>query len=74
MPTYMFICPLCEHIQQTRVQEYEVPVVYCEKCLEEVGLKVEMERKISGPNVIYKGDGFYVTDYKIRKPDEEWDG
>lgn len=57
MPIFEFDCPACE----TRVEEFfrssrcEVPV--CPECGE------KMVRRLSAPAIIFKGSGYYTTDY-----------
>lgn len=60
MPTYEYRCNTCdttfEHFQS--IKEEPLTTCLCEK-------KGEVKRLISsGTGIIFKGSGFYVTDYK----------
>ena len=59
MPTYNYYCSKCEE-QFTYFQRMsENPISNCEKC------KGKIHRIISGgAGLIFKGSGFYITDYK----------
>jgi putative FmdB family regulatory protein len=59
MPTYEYICTKCGHEFEAFQSINEPPVKSCPKC------KGKVERKISGgAGLIFKGSGFYITDYK----------
>jgi len=60
MPTYEYECPKCgNHFEQFQSMKDE-PLKRCPKC-KKLGLK----RLIgSGAGLIFKGTGFYITDYK----------
>ncbi len=60
MPTYDYRCKACGHLFQT-MHGMTAPVLRkCPKCG-----KLKLERLISGgAGVIFKGSGFYETDYK----------
>ena len=60
MPTYEYICDSCEH----RFEEFQSitadPIKACPICS-----KKKVRRLISsGAGVIFKGSGFYCTDYR----------
>ncbi len=59
MPTYDYKCPRCGTVFE-RVQKMKDPhVAKCPKC----GSKAE--RQLSGGHgIVFKGSGFYETDYK----------
>jgi len=57
MPIYEYICKACGVVVEKIHGMNETPRVKCEEC----GGKAE--RKISSGAVIFKGSGFYVTDY-----------
>jgi putative FmdB family regulatory protein len=59
MPTYDYKCPKCGTLFE-RVQKMKDPhVAKCPKC----GAKAE--RQLSGGHgIVFKGSGFYETDYK----------
>jgi putative FmdB family regulatory protein len=60
MPTYEYVCRACEHAFET-MHGMTAPVLRkCPKCG-----KMRLQRLISGgAGVIFKGSGFYETDYK----------
>lgn len=59
MPTYDYECTKCGHKFEAFQQMNDKPLAKCSKC----GAKVK--RLIgSGAGVIFKGSGFYATDYK----------
>lgn len=55
MPTYTFMCPICNMQVEQTFSVYTNHTVFCEKC------KVEMDKTFSPPAVIFKGTGFYKT-------------
>ena len=57
MPIYEYICKKCGVVSEQIHGMSETPRVKCEKC---GGVS---ERKISSGAVIFKGSGFYTTDY-----------
>lgn len=59
MPTYDYICVDCSH-EFEEFQKMSDPLLFeCPKC------KGSLQRKIgSGAGLLFKGSGFYVTDYK----------
>ena len=60
MPTYEYICRACGHEFEEFQSIKADPVAVCPKCR-----KKKVERKISlGGAVIFKGGGFYETDYR----------
>jgi putative FmdB family regulatory protein len=59
MPTYEYRCKFCHHITDAFQRMSEAPLVKCPHCG-----KDGLERIVSGgAGVIYKGEGWYVTDY-----------
>jgi putative FmdB family regulatory protein len=59
MPTYEYECLQCKHRFEEFQNITDKPLVKCPKC----GGKIR--RLISGgAGLIFKGSGFYVTDYK----------
>ncbi len=59
MPTYEYKCSKCDHQFETFQPISDEPVKKCPSC----GGKVK--RLISGgAGLIFKGSGFYITDYK----------
>ena len=69
MPTYEYACRLCEHEFEVFQSMKDDPLSRCPSCGED-GLK----RLIGlGAGIIFKGSGFYETDYKrkgSKKPSE----
>jgi len=65
MPTYEYKCRKCKRIYEVFQSMLEKPLETCDIC----GGKVK--RLIgTGAGIIFKGTGFYCTDYK--KPTGEW--
>ncbi len=63
MPTYEYFCTACD----CKFEEFQSiasePIQICPKCKEK-----SVQRKISGgTGLIFKGSGFYITDYKNKK-------
>jgi putative FmdB family regulatory protein len=66
MPTYEYRCTKCE-CEFEHFQKMSDP--HLTKCLECGG---KVERKISsGAGIVFKGSGFYETDYKRKKPEKK---
>lgn len=67
MPTYEYECEKCGHRFEVFQKITDEPVKKCPKC------KGKVRKLISGGiGVIFKGSGFYETDYKKRsKPTPE---
>ena len=59
MPTYEYKCRKCQHEFEEFQSISAEPVKICPEC------KGQVERIISGGvGLIFKGSGFYITDYK----------
>lgn len=59
MPTYSYVCRKCGHVQDVFHSISVNPRVKCEEC------GGGCRRKLgSGAGIIFKGSGFYETDYK----------
>ena len=58
MPTYDYSCTNCAHIFELRQPFESEPVTACPKCSHKA------RRLFHSPAIIYKGSGFYTTDYK----------
>lgn len=59
MPTYDYVCMNCEHEFEAFQSITAGPLTECPKCGGPV------KRKIGpGAGLIFKGSGFYITDYK----------
>ncbi len=70
MPTYEYECSACGHAFETLQSMTDAKLVKCPKCS-----KSKLQRLIgSGSGMIFKGSGFYETDYKRKseaKPSEK---
>lgn len=67
MPTYEYVCPKCDLAFEQFQSMNDAPLKKCPKC-KKAGLK----RLIGGgAGLIFKGSGFYITDYKNKKPTEK---
>ncbi|HUI10561.1 MAG TPA: zinc ribbon domain-containing protein [Bacteroidota bacterium] len=64
MPTYEYLCRHCGHTFEEFQSMTEEPLVRCPKC----GTDALARVMGTGGGVIFKGSGFYLTDYK--KKDE----
>lgn len=61
MPTYEYHCTACERHMETFQSMRDDPLSTCPEC----GVEGKIVRKISGgAGIIFKGSGFYETDYK----------
>ena len=73
MPTYEYICRACGHEFEEFHSILAAPILACPSCR-----KKKVERKISGGGaVIFKGGGFYETDYRsesYRSGADVWGG
>lgn len=59
MPTYDYECTKCGHTFEAFQQMSDKPLTKCPKC------DKKLRRLIgSGAGIIFKGSGFYATDYK----------
>lgn len=60
MPTYEYACAACEHEFEAFHSITADPIRLCPECGEQ-----KVERLISGgAGLIFKGSGFYITDYR----------
>ena len=63
MPTYEYSCQICGHQLEVFQRMSEDPIKICPEC-DEPSLK----RRIGlGAGIIFKGGGFYETDFKDKK-------
>ena len=61
MPTYNYKCNNCSHVLEVFQGINDDKLTDCPKCHSVISLK----RLISGgTGMIFKGNGFYITDYK----------
>lgn len=64
MPIYEYQCQNCGHEFEELQKMTEEPLILCPNCN-----KKTLKRLIgSGAGVIFKGSGFYHTDYKKKSP------
>ncbi len=60
MPTYQYQCKKCGHVLEELQSISEPPLTHCPNCNTE-----SLARVIGGgTGLIFKGSGFYLTDYK----------
>ena len=60
MPTYEYACPKCGHQFEQFQSMRDEPIKVCPKCK-----KTGVKRLVGGgAGLIFKGTGFYITDYK----------
>jgi putative FmdB family regulatory protein len=60
MPTYEYVCQKCGHEFEAFQSMRDDPLKECPKCH-----KKALKRLLgSGAGLIFKGSGFYITDYK----------
>jgi len=63
MPTYEYECNSCQHKWEEFQQMKDDPTETCPKC----GLKTAFRKIGTGGGILFKGSGFYKTDYKDKK-------
>jgi len=67
MPTYQYECEACGHLFETLQSMTDKKFKKCPKCA-----KMTLVRHIGGGSgIIFKGTGFYETDYKTKTPSSE---
>ena len=67
MPTYEYICEKCDHRFDLYQSIKDLPLKVCpeEKCALKKWGKGKVKRAIgAGAGLIFKGSGFYITDYR----------
>ena len=67
MPTYEYFCEKCEHQFDVVQSMKDKPLTVCpqEKCKLKKWGKGKVKKMIgSGAGLIFKGSGFYITDYR----------
>ncbi len=63
MPTYEYECENCGHAFEEFQAMSDKPLKKCPKCA-----KLKLQRLIgAGAGIIFKGSGFYETDYKRKE-------
>lgn len=66
MPTYDYVCAACGHALEIFQSMSEAPKRKCPKCG-----KSKLERRIgAGAGFLFKGSGFYLTDYRSKSYQE----
>jgi putative FmdB family regulatory protein len=58
VPTYVYACRECEERLEVVQKMSDAPLTECPKC------PGTLRRVLFAPAVVYKGSGFYTTDYK----------
>lgn len=70
MPTYEYACPKCGHQFEQFQSMKDAPLTKCPKCK-----KTGVKRLIGGgAGLIFKGSGFYITDYKNKSSSGSGEG
>jgi putative FmdB family regulatory protein len=67
MPTYEYVCEKCQHQFEVYQSIMDAPLTICpkEKCSRNRWGKGRVKRQIgAGAGLIFKGSGFYITDYR----------
>jgi putative FmdB family regulatory protein len=60
MPTYEYLCTKCGHEMEAFQSMKDEPLKQCPACKRRT-----LKRKVGGgAGLIFKGTGFYITDYK----------
>lgn len=70
MPTYEYICEKCGHQFELFQPISAKPLTVCpkEQCGQKTWGKGKVKRVISGgAGLLFKGSGFYITDYRSEK-------
>jgi putative FmdB family regulatory protein len=70
MPTYEYICEKCGHEFETARSIAAKPLLVCPKelCPKKKWGRGKVKKKISaGTGLLFKGSGFYITDYRSEK-------
>ncbi len=66
MPTYAYVCDNCEHELEVVQSFSEDALVKCPECEED-----RLRRRIFTAGIIFKGEGWYVTDNRAKKEKTE---
>jgi putative FmdB family regulatory protein len=70
MPTYVYVCEKCGHQFEQFQSISAAPLTSCSKehCAQKRWGKGKVKRAITGgAGLIFKGSGFYITDYRSDK-------
>jgi len=66
MPTYEYVCAKCGHEMEAFHSMKDSPLQLCPACKRRA-----LKRKVGGgAGLIFKGTGFYITDYKKKHTDK----
>jgi putative FmdB family regulatory protein len=65
MPTYQYRCKKCAHEFEEIQRFADAALVQCPQCKENALVRV-----IGGAGLVFKGSGFYLTDYKNKTSSE----
>jgi len=65
LPTYEYECTHCGYLFEKFQQITEQPIEKCPKCNKQVKRLIG-----SGSGIIFKGKGFYATDYRKKTPSQ----
>jgi putative FmdB family regulatory protein len=67
VPTYDYVCQGCSYRFEMKQSIKDDPIATCSRCGRSV------KRIISAPAIMFKGSGWYVTDYsdKLKPPSSE---
>lgn len=65
MPTYVYRCKACAHEFEELQKFSDEPLKVCPNCQ-----KPQLVRIIGGAGLVFKGSGFYLTDYKNKSISE----
>lgn len=69
MPIYEYVCQTCAHRFEAKQSIKDAPLTDCPRCGKDV------QKVISSPAIMFKGSGWYVTDYSDKlKPPSSGDG
>lgn len=60
MPTYDYVCSKCGHAFEAFQGINDAPLTKCAKC----GKKGAKRQLGTGAGLLFKGSGFYITDYR----------
>ena len=70
MPTYEYACAKCGHEFELFQSISDKPLTVCpeDRCARKKWGRGKVQKKISaGAGLIFKGSGFYITDYRSEK-------
>ena len=66
MPTYAYVCDNCEHELEVVQSFSEDALVTCPECEED-----QLRRRIFAAGIIFKGEGWYITDNRSKRDKKE---